>query len=72
MCIRDREGGMKEGRQGKGSRRLACQISCECVRVGYQWSKTTTFGNGQWRDHKKKERDGKENGGDMFHDIESL
>ena len=36
---------MKEARQGRGSRRLTFQISCECVHcVGFQWPKTTTFG----------------------------
>ena len=36
---------MKEGRQGRGSSRLTCQISCECVHcVGFRWPKTTIFG----------------------------
>jgi len=36
---------MKEARQGRGSRRLTFQISCECVHcVGFQCPKTTTSG----------------------------
>jgi len=35
---------MKEGRQGRGSRRLTRQISCDCVRcVDFRWPKTTIF-----------------------------
>jgi len=36
---------MKEGMQGRGSRRLTRQISCECVHcVGFLWPKTTIVG----------------------------
>jgi len=36
---------VKEGRQGRGSRRLTWQISSECVHcVGFRWPTTTILG----------------------------